>query len=129
MSESIEDPSWLELIKAFETALIHVEEIPIEYEYRVYYDENGFITNTSCLKKDEILPDRPYLIVSKDEFDNFHKYIVIKNKLIERKDNAGQLKQIVKSTTGFLTVKNNPALLIEQDESYTDTEYYDYRNY
>jgi len=129
MSESIEDPSWLELIKAFETALIHVEEIPIEYEYRLYYDENGFITNASSFKKDEIIPDKSFLIVSKEEYFNYYKYIVVKNQLVERKDNAGQLKQIVKSTKGFRTVKNNPALLIEQDESYTDTEYYDYRNY
>lgn len=129
MSNDLEqDPSWLELIKAFETGLIIVEGEPVVYEYRLYYDQNGSINRGSALQRDQIL-DGPYVIVDEDIYKNLHKYHVVNGKAVKRKDGISQRAQIVPSTKGFAVVKNHPALLLEDQEEYTNTEFYDYRSY
>lgn len=128
MSNDLEqDPSWLELIKAFETGLIIVEGEPIVYEYRLYYDKFGCITRTTIFQRDPIL-DGPYVVADQDIHSEYKKYHVLNGKLVKRKDGVWQTAQIVPSTMGFTVIKNNPALLLEADEVYKDTEFYDYRS-
>lgn len=129
MSNDLEnDPSWLSLIEAFESGLIIVEGEPIEYEYRLYYDETGHIRTTTVLKRDPIL-DGPYVVVDEDIYKELHKYVIVNGKVIKRRDGILQTAQIVPSSQGFRVVKNHPAILLEELENYTDIEYYDYRNY
>lgn len=125
----IVDPSWLELLKAFELGLIHDGPPPV-FEYRLYYDLNGDIRHTTCLTKEaeENNFQLPYIIVNEQEHQQFYKYQVRNGKLQLRQSHTGQLKQLVQSDKGFRVVKNNAAILLEYDEHYPNIEYYDYRN-
>ena len=88
-------------------------------EYRVYYNEDGDIT--SCSMQDHA--EGNYIVVSKDEYDNYFKYRVIKGKMIKIDIDARYYVQLRKSTQGFKVVRGHAGLLIE-DEDYTDIEYY-----
>lgn len=120
------DPAWAELIKAFESGLIPPTDTTVEYEYRLYYNEQGDIIRSTALKNDEIHGNN-YIVVSKDVHDEQYKYRVVSGELKLIKQNAIQTYQLIRSDKGFKTVKNNPALLLEEGEDYLEYEYYDYR--
>lgn len=117
--------SWDELIKAFDLGLVE-EEKSIEYEHRLYYDSNGHITKSTALKSDTVY-DQPFLVVE-DLPNDLYNYVIRNNKLMKKINYNQQITQLVKSNTGFQVVLNNPALLIYGNESYAETEYYDFRN-
>ena len=125
----IQDPSWIELLKAFELGLIHDGPPPV-CEYRFYYDLDGSVKHgtTTVREAEESNYQFPYIVVNEEEYNNIHKYKVKNGRLCLRQSSSGQLTQLVKSDTGFRVVKNHAVLLLEQDEQYTDVEYYDYRN-
>ena len=120
------DPAWAELIKAFESGLIPPADSTVEYEYRLYYNERGDIIQSTALKNDEIVSSN-YVVVPKDIHDEQHRYRVVNGELELIKQHAIQTYQLIKSDKGFRTVKNNPALLLEEGEEYLECEYYDYR--
>jgi len=97
-----------------------IKPIPqIELEYRIYYDE--FWNITSCSTHNH--SDGNYLVVTKDEYENYFRYQIIKGKLIKIDNDAKYRVQLVKSTKGFPVVKGQAGLLIE-DEDFKDIEYY-----
>lgn len=128
IEKDIVDPSLLELIKAFESGLIHDGPPPVK-EFRIYFDINGDIVHsTSTIKEaEEYNYQLPYIVIT-EEHKDLNKYKVKNGKLQLRQSDLGQLKQLVPSNKGFRVVKNNAAILLEQDEQYTNIEYYDYRN-
>ena len=95
-------------------------------EYRLYYDEEGSIILCSMQNHS---PDSNYVVVTKEVYDNYHKYCVVNGQLKEIKFDDGLQRPFVKSKKGFRVVQNNAALLLEADEDYSDIEYYDKRNY
>lgn len=118
--------SWNELLKAFSSGLIDSDIMP-EYEYRVYYNKQGQIIKTTALKTD-LLDFDNYIIVNKEDYESISKFYV-KNKILElKRSEFSQTYQLSPSKTGFKVVKNNPALLLEKNEKYVSTEYYNYRN-
>ena len=121
--------NWNELLRAFELGLV-TEEIK-EYEYRIYYDNSGEILKTTCLKQDPI-DTLSYIIVDKTAYNEFIKspyYKVINNQLKKFYPNtSGYKRQLIKSDSGYKVVKSNPALLVDEDESFDQVEYYDKRN-
>ena len=94
-------------------------------EYRLHYNEHGDIY--SCTMLDHPA-DTQYIVADKDTYDLFHRYRVIDGKLVLIPIDDGLQRPLIKSTRGFAVVKNNAALLLENEE-YNDTEYYDKRNY
>lgn len=109
-----------EFLKAFNSITLFVEE-PIEY--RIHYDGNNI---TMCTMQNH--PDTTqYLIVDKDTYDNYFSYNIVDGKLKKIDTNPGYSVQLVKSTQGFQTVKNHAGILLENDETYTNTEYYEFR--
>jgi len=101
-----------------------IEPIPKQdIEYRVYYDEHGAITLCT------MTGDTPgnYLVVTKQEYDTYFNYRVIKDRLVKIDHDARYCVQLTKSTKGFPVVRGHAGLLIE-DEDYTDREYYDRPN-
>ena len=117
--------SWDELLKAFDTNLI-IDNDTIEYEYRVYYNQSGEIYQTTALKNDIIL-NNDYIVVTQDQHSNIHKYFVKNKTLVSKPIRLKQTYQLEPSNIGFTVVKNNPALIISDDEEYSNIEYYDYR--
>jgi hypothetical protein len=90
-------------------------------EYRFYYDDTGRITNCSMFNHPE---SGRYLVVTREEYDNYTRYEIKNDKLSLIKTPNQILSALVKSHTGFATVKGHAALLVEDTEVYTDIEYY-----
>lgn len=111
-----------ELIKAFgsiDTAVAHVTE------YRLYYDEHGnglFMSMSGG-------PEGNYITIPQQVYDRavVHNLKVAHGELITIDENSIWL-QMRKAQAGYKVVKNHPALLIENNETYPDIEYYDRNN-
>jgi len=100
-------------------------EKKVDFEYRLYYNEQGLIYEGSIHKSDPIISEK-YIVTDKETYDNSFKYRVVSGKLELHNTSSGMRSQIKKSNTGFRTVKNHPCLILDSDEEYPDIEYYDY---
>ena len=108
-----------ELIRAFDL----IDEIVVEpVEYRIHHDTAGNIT--MCTMQDHP-DDTQYIVVSKDEYDNYFRYYVVDSKLKKIDIPTSNSIQLTKSDSGYPVVKNHAGILIESNESYAKTEYYD----
>lgn len=100
-------------------------------EYRLYYDEKGWITggqSVTVQTSANDTSDQPYIVVSKFDYDNCHDKIVKDGVLAQRKIKPDFSTELVRSESGFKVVKNNAALLINEDEKYSNVEHYAGRN-
>lgn len=70
--------SWGELIKAFELGLITPDKDPEPIEHRLHYDETGKITMCSKQNHPE---NTTYVVVTEEEFNNYHLYYVKEGQL------------------------------------------------
>lgn len=114
--------SELELIKAL-SQMVVTEDPPIEY--RLHYDDAGNVYMCSMQQH----PDNTqYIVVTKEQYDLYFRYRVVKGKLKLIEHDAGIYKPFKLSKAGFTVVKGNPALLLESNEQYKHIEYYDHRN-
>ena len=119
-----------EIIKQLdELGLIQPVEPP-NYEFRLYYNEDGAIVAAAASAKDAegYGLTGNYLVVSREEYENQNKYQVRNGKLLEIRNEASTVNQLEKSNTGFKVAKNNAGILIEPGEEHNNTEHYDYRN-
>ena len=120
------DPSWQELINAFENGLIQpIKTLVIEY--RLYYDDEGNIIQVSDSNWNHPESGK-YVVVDKDVHQNWHRYYIRKNLPELKLTKASTELQLKKSDSGYLVIKNNPAIILETGESAENTEYYDRRN-
>jgi hypothetical protein len=111
-----------ELIKAFNL----IEEIVVEpIEYRIHYDGAGNITMCSMQQHPS---NTKYIVVTKEEYDNYYQYTVVDAKLKKIDRNPGSSVQLIKSDSGYQVVKNHAGIVLEPSEIYADTEYYDRTN-
>jgi hypothetical protein len=107
-------------------ALSLIEGTIIEpIEYRIHYDDSGNITMCSMQQHPN---SSQYLVVSKYEYDNYFRYHVIDKKLKKIDIDYGYSVQLKKSNSGYLVVKNHAGLVLEPDETFSETEYYDTTN-
>jgi hypothetical protein len=100
-------------------------------EYRLYYDEKGWITSGQSVTEQsaaDSASDQPYIVVSKFDYDNCHDKIVKDGVLTQRKIKPDFSMELTKSESGFKVVKSNAALLIDEDEKYSNVEHYAGRN-
>lgn len=110
-----------EFLKAI-AAIQPIIEEPVEY--RLYYDALGAIT--SCSMQAHALGN--YVVTDFKTYDCYYHFKVVKNKLVKIDHSAAYTVRLQKSNTGFLVVKNNAGIILENNETYTDTEYYDRTN-
>jgi hypothetical protein len=99
-----------------------VEEVK---EYRLHYNELGIITMCTMQNHPK---DTTYIVVSQDEYDNYFRYTIVDGKLKKIDTGLRYSVQLKKSNSGYLVVKNHAGLLIEPDETFSETEYYDTAN-
>jgi hypothetical protein len=111
-----------EFLKAL-TMLTPIPELVIEY--RIYYNEQGTIT--MCAMTNHPL-DENYIVVTKEEYDNYFRYTVADGKLKKIDTGIRYSVQLNKSNNGYLVVKNHAGLVLEPDETFSETEYYDRTN-
>lgn len=104
-------------------ALALIKETPTPtIEYRIYYDNNGSITECSMVNHSE---KTNYITVDKETYDNYFRYDkVIDGKLRKIVFDPGYRVQLHPSKSGYKVVKNHAALLIEDYETYDNTEFY-----
>lgn len=96
-------------------------------EYRVFYDDKGEIVGQSMV---EPHLDGTYIVVTEEEYNNIHRYAKVKDSELKIKVfSPGYKRQLLQGETGFTVVKNHAGILLEQDETYDDTEQYGYRDY
>lgn len=116
-----------ELFAAFNTGLI-TDDIQVDFEYRIYYNIHGEICKSTALKTDPIENDN-YIIVDKNQFNNCMGCIVKDGKLQKIEIIKTQTYRLQPATQGFRVVKNNPCLLLLDNENIENCEFYDYRIY
>ena len=96
-----------------------VEEVK---EYRIHYDEIEHITMCTMINHPT---DTTYIVVSKDEYDNYFRYTIVDGKLKKIDNNPGYRVQLVSSSIGYAVVKKHAGLILEPTDTYTEIEYYD----
>jgi len=99
--------------------------VPETIEYRLHYTASGDIY--LCTMQNHPV-DTDYLVATKDEYENYFNYRVVNGRLKRVVHDGGYHVQLRKSNSGFRTVKGHANLILE-DEVYSDTENYEYRNY
>lgn len=110
----------------FLKALAMLEPLPEPvFEYRIHYNEHGVITQ--CTMRDHPT-NTQYLVVTKEEYDNYFRYTVAEGKLKKIDTGIRYSVQLKKSNSGYLVVKNHAGLVLEPDETFSETEYYDRTN-
>lgn len=125
MNNDMLNPDLIEIIKAFE--LLNPPKV-IEYEYRLYYNEEGTIYRGTTLKTDPIEPGK-YVIVDKTIFDRSAKYRIENEIPVFIPPSRGYVEPgLVRSDKGITVVKNNASLPLAPDEEYDNIDHYDYRS-
>lgn len=111
-------------------SLIEQPQTPT-FEYRLYYDEYGQIYATANDQKsaDTHLIFGSYIVVDEDIYLNSHNYMVENGKSVWKTDISPlSVTALKKSNAGFSVLKNNAALLLDDDETVnSEIENYDYR--
>jgi len=116
-----------ELLKAFQELIKPVSNCVVEY--RAYYNDRGEIVSVCSESKDTPMAENS-IVIPVEVYEKSHKFLVINKQIVAKfSEDLGIRPALIKSKTGFKVVKNNPALLVEKEENYTNIEYYDYRNY
>jgi hypothetical protein len=93
----------------------------VELEYRLHYDDEGNIT--MCTMQQH--PDNTrYLVVSKNEYDNYFRYRVMNNKLKIIDNTTGYHVQLKSSSQGYRVIKDHAGIILETNEQYPNVEYY-----
>jgi hypothetical protein len=93
----------------------------VEYECRIYYNESGEITVRSITDH----PDGKYIVVDQDTYNNYFRYKIVNNQLIKIDTDAGYRVKLKKSSIGYAVVAGHAGLLLEQNETYNNIEYYE----
>ena len=106
------------LAEAFAMLQPTVEEVK---EYRIHYEEDGHIIMCTMINHPT---DTTYIVVSKDEYDNYFRYTIADGKLKKIDNNPGYRVQLVSSSEGYAVVKKHAGLIIEPTDTYNEIEYY-----
>ncbi len=125
-----EDTTLEDIVKQLDAMGLLEKSTPSVYEYRLYYNAEGYIYASASTVNDaeSYGLTGEYLVVTREDFENHSKYRVRNGKLVEIKSDSGLATQLEKSDTGFEVAKNNAGILLEQGEEHNNTEHYDYKN-
>ena len=118
------DPSLQELIRAFE--MLDPPKV-VEIEYRLHYNDVGDIYMATHLPTDHPADTKYVVVTDPILYENFWKYRVDQGKLIEIIRDYWNRTALHKGELGFRVVKNQAALLLEDLEDFTNTEFYVHR--
>jgi len=97
-------------------------------EYRLYYNTDGTIVG--LWESDHPVGDNYIVLDNPGVFYNTNTLLLqVRNKKLMVLDPDAPTKtRLQKSNAGFLVVKGNAALILEQEETYPEVEYYDRTN-
>lgn len=112
-----------EFLKAF----TDIPQITVVEEYRAYYDHDGWITGFGASG----FPDGDnWIHIDRVLYstDNWANLKLVDGKIIKIEPVYTYNFQLTSSTKGVKVVKNHAGIVVEQQEEYTDIEFYDNRN-
>ena len=89
------------------------EVVPEPIEYRIHYNDAGEIYMCSMQQHPE---STQYIVVTRDEYDNYFKYTVVNGMLKMIDNNTGLHVKLKSSDQGFAAVENHASLLVEPGE-------------
>ena len=104
-------------------SFVVTEDLPLEY--RLHYNEFGDIY--MCTMQDHPV-DTQYVVVTKEQYDLYFRFKIVKGQLVSIQQDNGVRAPLIKSRTGFKVVANHAALLLTENETFENVEYYDRRN-
>lgn len=96
-------------------------------EYRLYYGTDGNITRGAKVLTTHV-DTEPYLVVEQHVFKEQNYYRVIDGQLVRNEPQPVTAYRLRKSKQGHRVVKNHAGLLLLDNESYLEVEFYEYRN-
>jgi len=102
------------------------EKLLEEPEYRLYYDDTGFIRLATQRNHPES-SEYEYMVAEKEIWqDHIHYRVNLRTLKLEKVVmDTGISVQLVKSTKGYQVVKGHAGLILEQEDNWTgDAEYY-----
>ena len=102
-----------------------VDPPKVKLEYRLHYNELGEITAGTMQQHPE---SNDYVVVTKDEYENYFRYCVVKGKLVKIEHDSKYQVRLKKSNNGYPTVAGHAGLVIEAGEVYNNVEYYEPNN-
>lgn len=108
-----------EFIKAVAALLDTTPAEPIEY--RLHYNELGEIYLCTMQQHPT---DTQYVVVDKEIYDRYYDYYISEGVLKKIDRNHGYRVQLKKSDSGFKTVKNHAGIILDENETYSNIEYY-----
>lgn len=108
-----------EFWEEFNRQLVHT--VPEELEYRVHYNAAGDIYMCTMQQHPN---DTEYLVVTKEQYDTYFKYHVIKGQLKKIDTDARYCVQLQRSTSGYAVAQGHASLIIEAGDDYPHIEYY-----
>jgi hypothetical protein len=100
---------------------------PLVLEYRLHYNDIGDIIMCTSLEADHPKSTQ-YVVATKEQYDRYFDYIIVDGTLKKIDRDPRYNVRLIKSNSGFQVVKNHAGLLLENTETFEDTEYYAYRN-
>lgn len=101
--------AWDEVIKAFSLIETDKQEEPIEY--RLHYNEQGQIT--MCTMRQHPT-DTKYLVVTKQEYENYFKYHIVNDELTLIVLDKGTNKPITQQEVEKISVPKHAAILFDK---------------
>jgi len=113
-------PEELEFWREVESLIAPPVETVIEY--RLHYDAAGDIVTASMANHPE---SNQYIVVDRATYERYFEYRVEKGQLKKIDKDSGFSVKLHKASDGFRVVKNHAGIILDADETYTDTEYYD----
>jgi hypothetical protein len=98
---------------------------PPQIEYRLHYNDLGEIVMCSMSEHPAYTQ---YVVVTRAEYDRYFDYCVADGKLTKINRTRTNAVKLKKSTQGLCVIRNHAGVLLENTETYQDTEYYEYRS-
>lgn len=96
-------------------------------EYRLFYGPDGNIIRGTKIDSAHV-DTEPYVVVEQHVYKEQNYYKVINGMLVKNEPQRHTAYRLRKSKQGHRVVKNHAGLLLFDNESYLEVEYYDYRN-
>lgn len=98
--------------------------IPVELEYRIYYNVLTGETTRTDVARIEVAPyDEPYITVDKEIYNTFNSYthIVVNGELVDRPKHTAYARSMAKTDNGeYTTMRNRSMFPIDNQDTETD---------
>jgi hypothetical protein len=96
-----------------------------DIEYRLHYNNTGTITMCSMSNHPE---SAQYLVVDRETYNNYFRYTVVDGALVKIKTDAKYTRKLMPANSGIQVVQGHAGLIIEDSETHTEIEHYEFRS-